>query len=66
MKHKPVKRWEYFKVEGEEVKRVGRVCPRCGDNVYMAEHRQKDGIIRYTCGKCNMTEWVKQKSDEKR
>jgi small subunit ribosomal protein S27Ae len=56
MKHKPVKQWEYYKIEGNKIIRTKRTCPRCGDT-YMAEHKEKDGTIRYTCGKCGMTIW---------
>lgn len=61
MKHKPVKQWKYYEIEGNKIIRTKKTCPRCGDT-YMAEHKEKDGKIRYTCGKCGMTEWIKPKS----
>lgn len=57
MKHKPTKKWEMMKVEGDTVKKLKRTCPRCGEGVYMAEHKEKDGKIRCYCGKCHYTEW---------
>jgi len=61
MKHKPSQKWKSYKVEGVKVERVKKTCPRCGDGVFMAEHKQKDGSIRYVCGRCFYTEWVKPK-----
>ncbi len=57
MKHKPTKQWEILKVEGNKIKRLKKQCPRCGEGVYMAEHKEKDGKIRYYCGKCSYTVW---------
>ncbi len=39
-----------YKVEGDTVTRKKKVCERCGDSVYMAEHPD-----RQTCGKCGFT-----------
>ncbi|NCS71125.1 MAG: 30S ribosomal protein S27ae [Candidatus Aenigmarchaeota archaeon CG_4_10_14_0_8_um_filter_37_24] len=50
MKHKPTKK--------SEVMKRAKLCPRCGDGVYMAEHKQKDGKTRSCCGKCHYTIWV--------
>ncbi|PIY34973.1 MAG: 30S ribosomal protein S27ae [Candidatus Aenigmarchaeota archaeon CG_4_10_14_3_um_filter_37_21] len=50
MKHKPTKK--------SEVMKRAKLCPRCGDGVYMAEHKQKDGKTRSYCGKCHYTIWV--------
>jgi len=57
MKHKPTKRWEILKLEGENVKRSKLTCPRCGEGVYMATHKEKNGKIRQYCGKCHYTIW---------
>jgi len=35
-----------------------RSCPRCGDGYWLAVHKDKDGKIRYYCGKCHYTEFV--------
>ncbi len=50
-KHKKIKIWEKYDVDGDEVKRKGRTCPRCGDGVFLAEHRD-----RLTCGRCGFSE----------
>jgi len=55
MKHKPTKQWEILKVEGNQLKRGKKLCPRCGPGVYMAEHKD-----RYYCGTCHFTEWKKK------
>jgi len=57
MKHKPTKRQEILKGEGEKVVKTKKTCPRCGDGVYMAEHKEKDGKTRNYCGKCHYTIW---------
>jgi len=54
-----VKQHEYYKVEGKQVKRLKKVCDRCGDGTFMAEHKD-----RWYCGKCGMTIW-KKKSETK-
>ncbi len=59
MKHKTSKQWEILKIEGDKINRLKRPCPRCGAGTYMATHKEKDGTIRYYCGKCHMTEWKK-------
>ena len=48
MKHKPVKAREMLKKEGR------KTCQRCGDGVYLAQHKQ-GGKTRLYCGKCHMT-----------
>ena len=57
MKHKPTKKSDYVKIEGDKIKRTRRSCPRCGDGIYMSEHKTKDGKTRYYCGRCHYTEW---------
>ena len=42
----------YFKVDGEKVTRIKKICSRCGKGVYMSEHKD-----RHTCGKCGLTEY---------
>ncbi len=39
-----------YKTEGDKITRQKKVCERCGDSVYMAEHAD-----RQTCGKCGYT-----------
>ncbi|OYT41755.1 MAG: 30S ribosomal protein S27ae [Candidatus Aenigmarchaeota archaeon ex4484_224] len=57
MKHQKVRVSKYYKIENGKVIRLKRTCPRCGDGVFMASHKEKDGKIRYFCGKCKMTIW---------
>lgn len=56
---KSTKKHEFYKVEGESVKRDKRLCPKCGAGVFMAEHKD-----RYHCGKCNYTEFKKAEPKE--
>jgi len=55
VKHKTVKQSDILKVEGSNIKRLNKICPRCGIGTYMAEHSD-----RYFCGTCHMTEWKKK------
>ena len=43
---------EIFKVEGDKITRLRRHCPKCGDGVFLAEHKD-----RISCGKCGYTEF---------
>lgn len=43
----------YFKVDGDKVSRLKKICPRCGKGVYMSEHKD-----RRACGKCADTEFI--------
>ena len=58
MKHKYQKASEHYKVSDGKAERVKKVCDRCGDGVFMAEHGD-----RFYCGKCGMTVWKKQETD---
>ena len=61
MKHKKVKQSEYYKAEGGKINRTRRLCNRCGDGTFMAEHKD-----RWYCGKCGMTVWkTKDETDQK-
>ncbi len=60
MKHKKQKVNEYYKVDNGKIKRVKKVCDRCGDGTFMAEHDN-----RWYCGKCGMTIWKKKESENK-
>ena len=37
----------YYKVDGDKVSRIKKICSRCGKGVFMSEHKD-----RHTCGKC--------------
>ena len=47
-----MKKREIFKVEGDKIMRQRRNCPKCGDGVFLAEHKN-----RLSCGKCGYTEF---------
>jgi len=47
-----VEKREVFKVEGGKVVRTRKSCPKCGDGVFLAEHKN-----RVSCGKCGYTEF---------
>lgn len=55
-KHKNVKAWEKYDVDGEEVTRKSESCPRCGSGVFLADHGD-----RLTCGRCGFS---KTKNEE--
>lgn len=59
MKHKAVKASQFYKVNGGKIERLRRVCDRCGDGTFMAEHKD-----RWYCGKCTMTIWKKVGEEE--
>jgi len=41
-----------YRIEGDKVVRLKKECERCGNAVYMAEHKD-----RQTCGKCGFTQY---------
>jgi len=43
---------ELFKVENEKIVRLRRHCPKCGDGVFLADHKD-----RLSCGSCGYTEY---------
>ena len=45
------KRWEKYAISGNTVSRNNKFCPKCGEGIFMAEHKD-----RVTCGKCGFTE----------
>ncbi|MEM2954552.1 MAG: 30S ribosomal protein S27ae [Candidatus Nanoarchaeia archaeon] len=53
-KHKPgpsTSKYKYYTVESDTLKRIGRICPKCGPAIFMATHAN-----RYHCGRCGYTE----------
>ena len=55
---------QYYK-EGKDgkIERLRRSCPRCGEGIFMAEHKD-----RFHCGNCAFTEFKpskKGKEEEK-
>ena len=47
-----MKKRELFKVESGKIVRLRRNCPKCGDGVFLAEHKD-----RLSCGTCGYTEF---------
>lgn len=52
MKHKPVQQNKFLNIKDGKIERTRRICDRCGDGTYMAEHAN-----RWYCGKCHLTIW---------
>ena len=46
--------YENYKVEGEKLVRLKKLCPKCGSGRCMADHKD-----RSTCGACRYTEFKK-------
>jgi small subunit ribosomal protein S27Ae len=52
---------DVFKVEGDKIVRQRKSCPKCGDGVFLGDHKD-----RLSCGKCGYTEFkVKKQESEK-
>ena len=51
----PSKRWEKYKVVGDNVERA-LSCPKCGPGTFFAQHED-----RMYCGRCHYVEMKKQK-----
>jgi small subunit ribosomal protein S27Ae len=54
-KRKPAKsslKYKKYLISGETLTRTGRVCPKCGPGVFMADHKD-----RFHCGKCGYCEF---------
>lgn len=49
-KSKPSKKWESYKVSDNKASIVKKICVKCGNGVFMAEHKN-----RFSCGKCGYT-----------
>jgi len=52
---------EVFKVEGDKIVRLRKNCPKCGDGVFLADHKD-----RLSCGKCGYTEFKAKKPEEEK
>lgn len=44
-------RWKNYSVEGGKLTRKNKFCPKCGNGVFLAAHKN-----RVTCGQCGYTE----------
>jgi len=47
-----MKKIEIFKLEGNNITRMRKHCPKCGAGVFLAEHKN-----RLSCGSCGYTEF---------
>jgi len=45
-------KWKLYSVEGGKISRKSKFCPKCGDGVFMASHKDRNA-----CGKCGYTEF---------
>ena len=43
---------EAYEIKDDKLERKKVTCPRCGEGVYLAEHKG-----RKHCGKCGYTKW---------
>lgn len=41
----------YYKIENNSIIRLKKVCPKCENSVFLADHKD-----RYSCGKCGYLE----------
>jgi len=55
LKHKPVRVSSFYEIKEGKVERKKKVCPRCGEGTFMADHGD-----RWYCGKCKLTIWKKK------
>jgi small subunit ribosomal protein S27Ae len=46
---------EIYDTSGDKTKKTRRFCPKCGNGVFMGEHKD-----RTSCGKCGYTEFKKK------
>jgi ubiquitin-small subunit ribosomal protein S27Ae len=49
------KKYSYYEVQGETIKRKRKSCPRCGPGTFLAEHKN-----RVCCGKCHYAEFTEK------
>ena len=47
-----MKKYEFFKIEGDKINRFRRHCPKCGPGIFLADHKD-----RFSCGRCGYTEY---------
>ena len=45
---------EAYEINEGKIKRKKPVCPKCGEGIFLAEHKD-----RFHCGKCGYTRWKK-------
>ena len=52
---KKSKKWEVYDTSAGKIKRKNKICPKCGEGVFMARHADRE-----YCGKCGYTEFRKK------
>lgn len=50
---KSMKVWKLYEVKGGNIERKNRTCPKCGQGVFLANHKD-----RLVCGTCGYTEFT--------
>lgn len=50
------KKYQFYVIEGESVKRKNKNCPRCGPGIFLMATKD-----RLYCGKCHYTEFISKK-----
>ena len=50
-KHKVTKKYEYYEIKGDNLKRKRNFCPKCGPGVFLGV-RKTNGKTIYYCGSC--------------
>jgi len=53
------KKYALYESSGSELKRKNKFCPKCGDGVFLAKHKD-----RLSCGKCQYTEFMTKDKKE--
>lgn len=48
-----------YEISGDTVTRKRKSCPKCGEGVFLAEHKD-----RKSCGRCGYTEFKKKEKQE--
>ena len=46
---------DMYEVSKDKITRKKRYCPKCGDGVFLAEHKDRN-----SCGRCGYTEFKKK------
>lgn len=44
--------WHIYKVDGDKLTVKNKICPKCGNGVFLAEHKD-----RWSCGRCGYAEF---------
>ena len=58
-KNKPTsKKYSKYKIEGDKITRE-KTCPRCGPGIFLMNTKN-----RSYCGRCHLTEFIKQEPKE--